>query len=225
MKIPRMPHRWNVSPRQAVAIQKQLAAQIVRRAPAAPLRYIAGIDCAFTRDGAHCIAGVVLWDAEEACAIEETLAKRPLQFPYVPGLLSFREAPAILAGLRKLRREPDALMCDGQGLAHPRRLGIACHVGLLANRPAIGCAKSRLVGSHDSPARRRGSRAELTDEGEIIGSVLRTQDGVNPVYVSIGHRMDLATAERIVLDCATKYRLPEPTRLADRLVAGARRAG
>lgn len=225
MKMPTIPHRWDVTPRRAVAIQRRLAAQIVNKAPAGPLRFIAGIDCAFPADGRRCIAGVVLWDAAEKRVVEEGIADKPLRFPYVPGLLSFREAPAILAALRKLRHEPDALLCDGQGLAHPRRLGIACHVGLLADRPAIGCAKSRLIGMHAQPARKRGSRADLLDKGERIGTVLRTQDGVNPVFVSVGHRMDLATAERLVLACAIRFRLPEPTRLADRLVARAKCGG
>ncbi len=225
MKIPKIPHRWNVSPCAAIAIQRRLASQISCRADPGPFRFIAGIDCAFSADGKNCIAGVVLWDAQEKCVIEEAVAMRPLRFPYVPGLLSFREAPAILAALRKLRGGPDALMCDGQGFAHPRRVGIACHVGLLANKPTVGCAKSRLCGEHAEPPRARGSRAELFHRGEIVGSVLRTQDGVNPVYVSVGHRLDQETAEQIVLACATKYRLPEPTRLADQLVARIKRAG
>jgi deoxyribonuclease V len=187
------------------------------------VRLVAGLDAAFTRDGKRCIGGVVLWDVESREVVEEHVATRPLRFPYVPGLLSFREAPALLAALRKLRRTPDALMCDGHGLAHPRRFGIACHVGVLVDRPAVGCGKSRLVGEHREPALRRGSRTRLTHRGETIGSVLRTREGVKPIYVSIGHRIDQATAERLTLACAIGYRLPEPTRLADRLVARAKR--
>lgn len=223
MKIPRAPHRWALSPRQAVAVQRRLATRVRVTRPPARLRLIAGLDAAFSRDGERCIAGVVLWDREESRVVEERLAHRPLVFPYVPGLLSFREAPALLAALRKLRARPDALMCDGQGLAHPRRFGIACHIGVLAGLPTLGCAKSRLVGSHRPPGRRRGSRAPLVDGGEEIGAVLRTRDGVRPVYVSVGHRMDLDSAARLVLACAERHRLPEPTRLADRLVARARR--
>jgi deoxyribonuclease V len=142
----------------------------------------------------------------------------------VPGLLSFREAPAVLAALRRLRTVPDALICDGQGLAHPRRFGLACHVGLIADLPAVGCGKSRLCGEHREPGRRRGSRARLVHDGEVVGTVLRTRVGVKPVYVSVGHRIDLPAAERLVLDCAVRFRLPEPTRLADALVGAAKRA-
>jgi len=183
---------------------------------------VAGLDAAYSRDGASCIAGVVLWDLRERCVVEERVAAQPLRFPYVPGLLSFREAPALLAALRRLRAPADALLCDGHGLAHPRRFGIACHLGVLARIPSAGCAKSRLIGTHREPGRRRGSRAPLFDRDEVIGSVLRTREGVRPIFVSIGHRLDLAAAEALVLACGEGYRLPEPTRLADRLVAAAK---
>jgi deoxyribonuclease V len=223
MKIPRPPHRWDVSPPRAIEIQRSLAGRIRRVKPTEPLRRIAGIDVAFTRDGRTCLAAAVVWDAGKRQVVEQRIAARPLSFPYVPGLLSFREAPAVLAALRKLTTTPDALMCDGQGFAHPRRFGLACHVGLIVDLPNIGCAKSRLCGEHRLPGRRRGSKAPLRHEGEVIGTVLRTRDGVRPVYVSIGHRVDLATAERLVLACAVRYRLPEPTRRADRLVAAVKR--
>jgi len=164
----------------------------------------------------------VLWDLRERRVVERQIATAKLRFPYIPGLLSFREVPAWVAALRKLRQAPDVLMCDGQGIAHPRRFGIASHLGVLCGLPSIGCAKSRLVGAHDEPPARRGGRAPLLDKDEVIGTVLRTQNGIRPVYVSIGHRLDLASAEALVLACALKYRLPEPTRLADRLVAEAK---
>jgi deoxyribonuclease V len=185
-------------------------------------RFVAGLDGAFSRDGSRCIAGVVLWDLRERRVVERQIATAKLRFPYIPGLLSFREVPAWVAALRKLRQAPDVLMCDGQGIAHPRRFGIASHLGVLCGLPSIGCAKSRLVGAHDEPPARRGGRAPLLDKDEVIGTVLRTQNGIGPVYVSIGHRLDLASAEALVLACALKYRLPEPTRLADRLVAEAK---
>lgn len=184
---------------------------------------VVGVDAAFSRDGRNCIAGAVVWSLREGRVVEERTARRVLRFPYVPGLLSFREAPAVLAALRALREAPDALVCDGQGLAHPRRFGIACHVGLLADLPSVGCGKSRLVGAFREPASRRGSRSALRDRGERVGTVLRTRDGVKPVFVSVGHRADLRGAERLVLACHGGYRLPEPTRLADRLVARAKR--
>ena len=180
-------------------------------------RLIAGLDAAFSIDGAFCLGAVVLWDTVEQRVVEEHVARRRLRFPYVPGLLSFREAPALLAALRRLRTRPDLLMCDGQGLAHPRRFGIACHLGVFCDLPAVGCAKSRLVGEHAEPARARGASVPLLHNLEIIGSVLRTQPGIRPVYVSVGHRIDLDGARAIVLACALRFRLPEPTRLADQL--------
>jgi deoxyribonuclease V len=186
--------------------------------PSGPLRWIAGIDVAVCRDGDRCVAAAVLWDTQDRRVVEERAAWRPVTFPYVPGLLSFREVPAVLAALRRLRRAPDALLCDGHGLAHPRRFGIACHVGLLAGIPTIGCAKSRLVGEHAEPGALRGASAPLIDRGETVGCAVRTRDRVRPVFVSVGHLVDLETAERVVLDCAPLYRIPEPIRLADHLV-------
>jgi deoxyribonuclease V len=225
MKIPPSPHGWSVTPRRAIAIQKELAARIRVRSPRGPLRRIAGVDAAFSADGEFCIAGVVVWDRFSRRVVERRTARRRLRFPYIPGLLSFREAPAILAALRKLSIEPDLLMCDGHGLAHLRRFGIACHVGLVAALPAMGCAKSRLVGEHLQPGPERGSRSPLMHRGEVIGAALRTRDSVKPVYVSVGHDSDLPTAIRVALQCSIGYRLPEPVRLADRFVADAKRVG
>lgn len=218
MKVPPAPHRWNVSPKQAMAIQRRLASWVECTLPRRPFRLVAGVDAAFSADGAQCIAAAVLWDVDRREVIEQRVVLRPLTFPYVPGLLSFRETPAVIAALRKLRSDPDAILCDAHGYAHPRRFGLACHVGVICRRPTVGCAKSRLIGSHGIPGLRRGKRVSLGDGGEIIGSVLRTQDRIQPVFVSVGHRVDLRSAERLVLRCATRYRLPEPTRLADRLV-------
>jgi deoxyribonuclease V len=222
VRIARVPHRWRVTPRQARAIQLRLAARVRVTPLDAEPRLVAGVDSAFAAGA--CIAGAVLWDARTGEVVEQHVARRPLVFPYVPGLLSFREAPAILAALRKLRRRPDALLVDGHGLAHPRRFGIACHLGVLLGLPTAGCAKSRLVGEHGEPGSARGSRTPLVDGAERLGSVLRTRDGGRPIYVSVGHRIDLAGAERLVLACARGHRLPEPTHLADRLVAYTRLA-
>ena len=224
MKLPRPLHRWSTVPREAIAIQKRLAPAIRGTRLRRNVRRVAGVDAAFSRDGAYCIAGVVLWDVKRREVIEQHTARRELTFPYVPGLLSFREAPALLRALRSLRETPEVILCDGHGIAHPRRFGIACHLGLFVDLPSVGCAKSRLVGEHDEPGEFRGCRAPLTHRGETLGAVLRTRDHVRPVYVSIGHRVDLDGAERLVLECATGYRLPEPTRLADRLVAAARKS-
>jgi deoxyribonuclease V len=224
MDVPRAPHRWAVVPKQASAIQRRLAPLVQQVPLGGGPRFVAGLDAAFSRDDRRCLAAVVVWDMREQVVIEQHVAVRPLRFPYVPGLLSFREGPALLAALRKLRAAPDVLLCDGHGLAHPRRFGIACHIGVILDRPTIGCAKSRLIGTHREPGWRRGSVAPLTDDGQVIGSVLRTRDGINPVFVSVGHRIDLPSAQRIVLACALRCRLPEPTRLADHLVGAAKRA-
>jgi deoxyribonuclease V len=218
MNLPKPLHRWKVTPKQAIAIQAGLAGRVSKRGSLRGARLVAGADLAFSTDGVHCVAGVVVWDAINGEVVEQRTAVQPVRFPYVPGLLSFREAPALLAAIRKLRTEPDVFIFDGQGLAHPRRFGLACHVGLLIDRPTIGCAKSRLMGRHAEPATDRGATAGLTDGRERIGTVLRTREGVRCVYVSVGHRTSLESAVRLVLRCCTRYRLPEPTRLADQLV-------
>lgn len=223
MRIPPAPHRWHLTPRQAIAVQRRLADRVSTRPPLELPRLIAGLDAAFSRDGRQCIAGVVLWDVGAQVPVEKHVAYKPVTFPYVPGLLSFREAPALLAALRKLHLTPDALMCDGQGIAHPRRFGIACHMGILCGLPSIGCAKSRLIGDHDAPRPPRGSSAPLSDRGSTIGAALRTQASVRPVYVSVGHLFDLDGAIATVLACSKRYRIPEPTRLADLLVAAEKR--
>lgn len=210
-------HHWQVTPREAIAIQKELAPLVDRCPPAGPVRFIAGLDAAFNISAGFCFAGAVLWDLKAQTVVEEKAAVSPLTFPYVPGLLAFREVPALLAALGRQGRRPDLLLCDGQGIAHPRRLGLASHLGLVMDLPSIGCAKSRLIGTHAEPGPERGDRTPLLDGDEVIGTVLRTRTRVKPVYVSIGHRIDLPTAEELVLACGGGYRLPEPARLAHRL--------
>jgi deoxyribonuclease V len=186
------------------------------------------MDCAFTADGRTVVACAVVLErtAGGKPAVAETrTARRPVRFPYVPGLLSFREAPACLAAAAKLARRPDVFMIDGQGIAHPRRLGLACHLGLFLDSPTIGCAKSRLVGDYRPPGTEKGSRSRLADRGAVIGAVVRTRANVKPVFVSVGHRCSLDDAVRIVLEWTTRYRLPEPTRLAHILVGRARAGG
>ena len=223
MHIKPASHRWRVSPAQAIEIQRRLAST-VRHEPICPsVRHVAGVDMALSPDDRQCVAGVVLWDVREARVVEEHTAVRSLVFPYVPGLLSFREAPAVLAALRKLKRDPDVVICDGHGIAHPRRFGIACHVGVILGLPTLGCAKSRLTGEHKEPGGKRGARAALTHRGERIGTVLRTRDGVKPVYISTGNLVDLPSAERLALRCGDGFRIPAPIRLADHLVSRARK--
>jgi deoxyribonuclease V len=218
MKMPRTRHRWDLSPKRAIRLQKELAGEILHAPLAAPPRYVAGSDATFSKDGSAIIAGWVVWDVAEARVVCESIAVQPARFPYVPGLLSFREAPALIAAARRLKFEPDVLMLDGQGLAHPRRLGLACHVGLLADRPSLGCAKSRLCGEHGMPGQNAGASKPLMHNGELVGRVVRTRRGVKPVFVSVGHRITLADAVALTLRCCTKYRLPEPTRLAHQWV-------
>ncbi|UCE02492.1 MAG: endonuclease V [Candidatus Latescibacterota bacterium] len=222
MKLPQEPHAWDLSPEQARQLQRDLASRVECTWRGRSVRLVAGIDCTVSRDGAACIAAVVSYELHRGQAVEQRVAHAPLRFPYVPGLLSFRETPAVLAALRKLRQVPDVVLCDAHGLAHPRRFGLACHLGVITGLATVGCAKSRLVGRHTEPGARKGCRRALMDRGERVGTVLRTRGGVKPLYVSIGHGIDLPLAERIVLACSVRYRLPEPQRLAHQLAARAR---
>lgn len=213
-------HQWNLGPREAVELQKQLAFEVIREDKfEGPVKSVAGIDLGYDAKTDTSRAVVVVLKFPELELIESAEAILPIQFPYVPGLLSFRETPVAIKALEKLQNAPDLILCDGQGIAHPRRFGIACHIGLLADVPSIGVAKSVLVGKFENLGERRGSRAPLVHRNEEIGVALRTKDKVQPVYVSVGHRISLETAVDFVLQCAPKYRLPETTRLADKLAS------
>jgi deoxyribonuclease V len=211
---------WPKTVAQARAIQQSLRDRVITRDRLRAPRRVAGIDVGFEQDGSITRAAVVVLDFPSLEPVEHAVVHRKTRFPYVPGYLSFREAPAALAALRRLRRTPDLIVCDGQGFAHPRRFGLACHLGLLVNLPSIGVAKSRLIGEHAVLGSRRGEWVPLVDDGERIGAVLRTRTGVRPVYVSVGHRISLETAIDYVLRCTTRYRLPETTRQAHRLASG-----
>ena len=210
---------WPTDVPQARAVQESLRGRVIAADKLGVVKTVAGVDVGFERAGAVTRAAVVVLAFPGLEPREQAVARQPTRFPYVPGFLSFREAPAVLAALAQLRRAPDLLLCDGQGIAHPRRFGIACHLGVLTDIPSIGVAKSRLIGTHGAVPKAKGAWAPLVDAGEVIGAVLRTRDGVKPLYVSIGHRVSLATAIDYVLRCTTKYRLPETTRLADRLAS------
>jgi deoxyribonuclease V len=214
-------HSWSPSPEQAVEIQERLATRVRKRCSGIPFHLIAGADCCYSKDDALCAAAVVVWDLETQTQVETKTAGSEVRFPYIPGLLAFREVPVILKALELLTIRPQLLICDGHGVAHPRRFGLASHAGVLIGVPTIGCAKRRLCGSFVEPDAKRGSRSPLTDRGEIIGTVLRTRNGVRPVFVSAGHLIDLPTAERIVLACTLRYRIPEPLRIAHRRAADA----
>jgi len=223
MKIPRPPHNWSVTPRLAITIQNKLATLVVSEKTTGEFHIAAGVDAAFTSDKQSCIGGVVLWNIIKQTVLEQHIALLPLRFPYISGLLSFREAPAIIGALRKLTLTPDVLICDGQGIAHQRGFGIACHLGVLTGLPSVGCAKSRLVGCYREPGADRGAISPLIHRNQRVGSVVRTKAHVKPVYVSVGHKLDLEAAERLILSCSVDYRLPEAIRLADQLVGAEKR--
>jgi deoxyribonuclease V len=217
-------HAWDLTPDEAVALQRRLAPRVVRENRFGEVRLVAGVDVGFPRaldpEGGVARAAVAVLRYPDLTVAEVARAEVPVTFPYVPGLLSFREAPAILAAYARLQLEPDLLIFDGQGLAHQRRFGIACHVGLWLDKPAIGSAKSILVGRYGPLGDAAGSQADLVDRGEVVGVALRTRRAVTPVYVSIGHRVDLPTAARLVLSCCQRYRLPEPQRQAHLAASG-----
>lgn len=214
---------WDGTVAGACALQAQLASRLdVSDDFPTPLRCIAGVDVGFEDEGRTVRAVAVLLDAERLQLIAELVVRRPVTMPYVPGLLSFRELPAVVAAVRELPEPPELVICDGQGIAHPRRLGIAAHFGIATGLPTIGAAKKRLTGVHEPVGPQRGDRAVLRDRrsGEPIGWVLRSKDGVNPLIVSPGHRVSLETAAELILRFSTgRHRLPEPTRLADRLAS------
>ena len=218
MKVRRF-HRWDLTYEEAAAVQRRLAARVRQGPPLRKVETVAGADVSAGRRDETIAAVVVLLRLRTLEILEISRATIRARWPYVPGFLSFREAPVVLEAFRHLKTRPDLVICDGQGRAHPRRLGLASHVGLALGLPTIGCAKSRLVGAVPrEPPRRRGGGAPLMDGRERIGTVLRTRTGVKPVYVSVGHRIDLASAERWVLAASPRFRLAEPIRAAHRLV-------
>lgn len=221
---PKLRLRWNLTPRQAIRLQERLRERTELQDRLGPIRHVAGADVAFDPRTNLAFAGVIVYQFPEMVEVERVMARGQLQFPYVPGLLSFREIPILLAAFARLKTEPDVLLVDGHGLAHPRRFGIACHLGLILDRPTIGCAKSRLVGNHRDPASHVGATALLYFQREQVGVVLRTRKGVRPIYVTQGHRISLSTALKIVQTCLDGFRIPKPTREADRYVRELRRS-
>ncbi len=214
-------HAWPHTVEEAIAIQEQLRAEIITSDQLGTVNYVAGVDMGFEAEGTISRAAVAVLSFPSLQLQESAIARRPTSFPYVPGFLSFREIPAVLDALEKISITPDLILCDGQGIAHPRRFGIACHLGLLVNMPTIGVAKSLLIGKHEEVPQERGSWQPLWHRGETIGAVLRTRTGTKPLYISSGHRVSLPTAIEYVLRCTPKYRLPETTRIADKLASGA----
>lgn len=211
-------HNWNLSYTEAIKLQRRLAGLVKFTPIRNKARLISGLDCGFSEDGEKIIAAAVVLRAGDLEIVEVKTSVRKVTFPYIPGLLSFREAPVCIAAVKKLNSRPDIFIIDGQGIAHPRRLGLAAHLGLFFDKPTIGCAKSRLTGTFKDPPPEKGLYSQLSDRGEIVGAVVRTRTNVKPVFVSVGNRCTLKDAISITLDCAIKYRLPEPTRLADKIV-------
>jgi deoxyribonuclease V len=213
------PAWWEVTPAQAIELQRQWASRVERQRRVQNLRSVAGVDAAYR--GGRVRAAVAVFSFPELELVQTAIVEQPVRFPYVPGLLSFREAPAIVSAIEQLPFLPDILLCDGQGIAHPRRFGIASHLGVLLDLPSVGCAKSLLCGQYQEPIGvEAGSAVPVYDRGELVAQALRTRTGVRPVFVSIGHRVDLDFACWLVLQCCRGFRLPEPIRWADRLSRG-----
>jgi deoxyribonuclease V len=211
--------RWPKSTDRAIALQMSLRDQVVTHDDLPPINLVAGVDVGFETGGQVARAGVAVLSFPELTVVESVVAREPVRFPYVPGFLSFREVPVIIKALKKLRFIPDVILCDGQGYAHPRRFGIACHLGVLVDTPTVGVAKSRLVGTYEEVGIEKGATCELMHRSEEIGKVVRTRTGALPLFVSLGHRVSLDTAVALTLACTTRYRLPETTRAAHRLAS------
>lgn len=217
-------HSWDVPPEEAIRLQKEIRERLILKWEDRPVSSIGGVDISIKTEAAR--AAIVILRYPELTPLEALTADAPLVFPYVPGLLAFREGPAVLAAWEILQNKPDVLMFDGQGIAHPRGVGIASHMGILLDRPTIGVAKSRLYGRHEEVGPKAGDHADLIDKnGKVIGTVLRTKERTNPLYISPGHLMDVKKATEFVLACLAGYRLPEPTRWAHKVAGGEKLPG
>ncbi len=216
-------HRWVRTYRSAVALQTRLRRRVRLVPLRRPVEVVAGVDVAYAKRTGRVYAGIVVLRLPTFDVVEEVVVSRPAAMPYIPGLLTFREGPAVVAAFRKLKTAPEAVMFDGQGIAHPRRFGLAAHLGVWVGRPSVGCAKSRLIGENAPVPRERGAFVPLTIDGDLVGAVVRTQTGIQPLYVSPGHLIDIPGAVALVLACSARCRVPEPTRLAHILVGNAKR--
>ncbi len=218
-------HPWNVNYKEAVEIQKRLKKQIILKNSFKNLngKLIAGADVSYDKEIDRFYAGVVVFELQTMQKIEEVTASGKVSFPYIPGLLSFRESPILLRAFSKVKKTPDFIILDAQGIAHPRGIGLASHIGLLLNKPSIGCAKTRLIGEYNNVGKEAGYYSQLTIKGKAVGVVLRTRKNVKPVFVSPGHKIDLAMSIDLVLKSCRGYKLPEPTRQAHNLVTKVRK--
>ena len=211
-------HPWNVSPKEAAEIQKQLQSQVTLKNRLKSIHYVAGADVSCSLVDETCWAGLVVVQYPGLEPVEESWAQEKVCFPYVPGLLSFREIPILISAPTKLKTMPDVILCDGQGVAHPRGMGLATHLGLLVNCPTIGCAKSILVGAYSRLGEEKGASADLVHKGRVIGAAARTRNGIKPIFVSAGNNINLKQSLRVVFRCCPRYRVPEPIRMAHNLV-------
>lgn len=211
-------HDWNLTPKEAAALQERLRDRVIARDDFGKVELVAGADAAFDKPKNKAYGAVVVFEFPSMREVERRAAERKLEFPYVPGLLSFREIPVLLDAFAKLKNIPDIFMLDGQGVAHPRRFGLASHAGVLLDIPTIGCAKSRLTGQAEEPGNEPGEWSPLRDNDEVIGAVLRTRRNVRPIFVSVGHRVSLETSVEMAMSCCDGLRIPRPTREADRFV-------
>ena len=217
-------HPWGVSSQEAIKIQKRLRSRLDFKKLSSTIRYVAGTDVSFSKRSGLVWAGVLVFRYPELDRVEEKWAQGKASFPYIPGLLSFRELPILLKAMKRLESGPELILCDGQGVAHPRGLGLASHLGLLVDKPTIGCAKSRLVGEFIDVGKKKGSCANLWYNGQVVGAVVRTRQGVKPLFISPGNRITLDESVKMALSCCGGYRMPEPTRQAHLLVNGLRRS-
>lgn len=220
---PALSHAWDVTPNEAVAIQNRLRGYVVTEDVFDEISLVAGVDIGFEDEGHTTRAAVVTLHFPSLAVCESVVSRRPTSFPYIPGLLSFREIPAALDALGSLARLPDLLLVDGHGRIHPRRFGIAAHLGVLTGMPSIGVGKTPFVGQHETPANERGAWQPIRDRGEVIGAALRTRVNVKPIYISSGHRIGLNSVIDYTMRCTTRYRLPETTRLAHNLASNNQR--
>lgn len=216
-------HPWNVSPKEAFEIQSKLLEKVILRFDSRRIRSVAGADIALDLKSGEGIGGVIVYTFPDLEEVERVSGHVKLSFPYVPGLLAFREAPVLIEVFKKLKNEPDLVIFDGQGRAHPRRMGIATHLGIILDKPSIGCAKSRLIGEYEEPKNSFGDYSALMDRGDRIGAVLRTRKNVKPIFISPGHRMDLEKSIEMIKACCDGYRIPKPTREADHFVESLKR--
>lgn len=215
---PKVRHSWKLTEEEAVQLQQELAKQVIAEDHLDEVSFIAGVDVAYSKHSDKLIAAVVVLEAESLNMVDSAVVEDNVHFPYIPGLFSFRELPPVIKAFQQIKVPPQLIVCDGQGIAHPRRFGLASHLGVLFDIPTIGCGKTRLLGEFMEPDSARRSMSPLVDQGEVIGSVLRTQDGVKPIFVSVGHKISLKAACDWILKLAPSYRLPETTRQADQLV-------